>query len=135
MKRMILGVVAGLVVGIVLIALMEGVAHKLYPVPGNININDKASLQQMMMNMPLGAYLMVLLAYICGALGGGITATVIDKSGKYLPALVVSGLLLLAGVANFAMLPHPLWFMVAATLSYPVFAVGGAWLVKKITDK
>jgi len=131
MKRIIFGVVGGLGVGIVLIGLIENYAHKLYPPPVGFDFNNKEALKEMMLNMPISAYLSVLAAYIIGSFCGGAVATLIDKSGKYLPALIVSGLLLLAGLANFAMLPHPVWFMVVSSLCYPVFAVAGAWIMKK----
>jgi hypothetical protein len=112
MKRIVFGVVGGLGVGVVLIGLIESYAHKLSSTTDN-------------------ALLLVLVAYIIGSFFGGAVATLIDKSGKYLPALIVSGLLLLAGLANFAMLPHPVWFMVISSLCYPVFAILGAWIVRK----
>ena len=131
MKRIIFGVLGGLVTGIILIGLIESYAHKLYPPPVGSDFNNKEALKEMMLNMPVGAYLSILAAYIIGAFGGGVVATLIDKSGNYLPALIVSGLLLLAGIANFAMLPHPVWFMIISSFCYPVFGVAGAWVVKK----
>ncbi len=135
MKRIIFGVIGGLGTGILLIGLLEGVAHKLYPPPVGFDFNNKEALKEMMLNMPVEAYLSILTAYIIGAFFGGAVAALIDKSGKYLPALIVGGLLLLAGVANFAMLPHPVWFIIVSSLCYPLFTSAGAWVVKRIAGK
>jgi hypothetical protein len=110
MKRIVLGVAGGVGISVLLISFIEGFVHKL-PIKS--------------------ALLGVLVAYVVSSFCGGAVATLIDKSGKYLPAFIVAGLLMLAGIANFIALPHPVWFMVVSSLCYPLFCVAGAWVAMR----
>jgi hypothetical protein len=47
-------------------------------------------------------------------------------------AAVVGGLLTLAGFANLAAIPHPLWFGVLSTLTYVPCALLGAAIAARL---
>ncbi len=130
MKRIIIGVGAGLICSIAVIAGVEMLAHKISPMP-QLKPSDNAAF----MNMPIKAFLWILAAYAIGAFVGGLMSSLIEKTGKYLPSLIVAGVLMLAGFANFATIPHPIWFMVTSSLCYPFFAVLGALAAKRFLQR
>ena len=79
-----------------------------------------------MAQIPLGALLMVELSYAAGSLGGGVIVRLVSPGRATALAVVLGGLLTLAGFANLAAIPHPLWFGVLSTVTYVPCAVLGA---------
>ena len=126
MGRRIAAVVAGLLGSVVVIMAVQAVGTWLYPPPPGTDFNDPDAVAVLMAQIPLGALLMVELSYIAGSLGGGAIARLVTPEGATRRAIVVGGLLTLAGFANLAAIPHPLWFGVLSTLTYVPCALLGA---------
>lgn len=125
MLRMILGTVAGVVVAMVVIMLLEMGGHVLFPPPAGLDPRDPADLPQIMAQMPAGAFLYILVCYVAGTAAGGVVANLIAR--RRWPALVVGGLIAAGAVANGFMIPQPLW-MNAAAILLPLVT---AWLVSR----
>jgi hypothetical protein len=112
--RNVLSIFAGTFVAIILIALVQTVAHTLYPPPPGTDFNDKESLAQIMMQAPLGALLLVILSYAVGTfVGSALAARLSAPEGPIRQGLFVGALMLIAGVMNLKAIPHPLWFWIA----------------------
>ncbi len=126
MGRRIGAVVAGLFGSVVLIMAVQAVGTWLYPPPPGTDLTDPEAVAALMAQMPLGALLMVELSYVVGSLGGGVIARLVSADRATVQALVVGGLLTLAGFANLAAIPHPLWFAVLSTATYVPCAMLGA---------
>ena len=127
MFRRIAAVVAGLPGSVALIMAVQALGVRLYPPPLGTDFTDPAELAALMAQMPLGALLMVELSYVAGSLAGGALVGLVAPDRTRGPLLVVGGLLTLAGFANLAALPHPLWFAVLSTLTYvPCVFLGAA---------
>jgi hypothetical protein len=126
--RNVLAVVASLVAGVCVIMLVESVKLMLYPPPPGIDFDDPEQLAEMMRNMPIGALLMVELAYALGSLTAGLVVGKVSATRQIELALGVGGLLTLAGVATLVLAPHPIWFAIVSTLTY----VPLAWLGAKL---
>ena len=124
-----LAVVAGILTGAVVIAVVEMLSPN--NAPANLNVEDKAQMTEYMRTLPMSAYAIVLLGYFFGALLGGIVANRICRGTPYRPAMVVAVGLCIAGAMNFFMFPHPVWFIITSSLIYFV----GAWLANKVSDK
>src|SRR5690349_17879869 len=122
---------AGLAASIVVIMIVEMVKMTLYPPPPDINWDDPEQLAEVMRTMSVGAYLMVELAYALGSLAGGFVTAKVAETRQITLALVVGGLLTLAGFANLAMAPHPIWFEILSTLTF----VPLAWLGAKFATR
>ena len=126
MGRRIGAVVAGLFGSVVLIMAVQAVGTWLYPPPPGTDFTDPEAVAALMAQIPLGALLMVELSYVVGSLGGGVIARLVSADRAAVQALVVGGLLTLAGFANLAAIPHPLWFAVLSTATYVPCALLGA---------
>lgn len=122
---------AGLVAGIVVIMLVDAIKNMLYPPPPGIDFDDPEQLAEMMRTMPIGALLMVELAYALGSLAGGFLAAKIAETRQMPLALGVGGVLTLAGFGTLAMAPHPIWFAIVSTLTF----VPLAWLGAKLATR
>jgi len=107
------GIIAGLVVGVFVIACVE-LSGMVYPLPAGVDPADTEALKLHIAQLPLGAFLFVLAAWGAGAFLGSWTATRLVTPRTPARGLIVGVVLLAASVANMVMLPHPAWFWVAA---------------------
>lgn len=121
MWRKILGVVAGLVVAVVVIAVIEGISTVIYPPPADLDFNDAEAMSAYVRQLPLGAKLLVLLAHGVGTFLAGVVCGLVVGQRWLVGAVIISGLFLLTGVLNLMMIPHPVWF---ALVDVPVLGLG-----------
>lgn len=121
--RSILAVIAGMLVAFVIIALVEMVGMRVYPPPAGMDPRDPESIKAAMAQIPLGALLVVLLAYAAGSVAGGWIAARFAPRARLMHAMIVGAILLGAGIMNMTMFPHPGWFWVSAIAIYLL----GAW--------
>lgn len=123
MGRTILGVLAGVVVAWLVIVLCQFGSTALHPPPPGIDLRDPTQLAAFIEAAPLGAMLLVLAGYALGALLGGWTAARMARH-KRVAALLIGALVLAGVIANFALIPHPLWMAVTGVL----LPLPAAWL-------
>ena len=129
--RSSLAVIAGGVVGVVVVFVVESIGPVVYPPPPGMDFKNPEAVKAMMKNLPAGALLIVLLAWALGALAGGWVAARIAKRSHVVHALVVGALLLAGGVVNLVAIPHPLWFTVVSVLLFLPAAWAGARLAHR----
>ncbi len=120
--------VAGVVAGGLLVALVEGIGHRVYPLPEGLDVKDVEALKEYVATLPAGALLFVLLAWAVGSFGGGWLAAKIADRKRLVHALVVGGVLMAFGIVNLVTIPHPLWFAVVGVVLFLPAACAGAKL-------
>ena len=76
---------------------------------------------------PAGALLIVLVAWLVGALLGGLTADRIARRG--FAGWIVAPLVIAGGVWTMLLIPHPAWIW-ALGIALPLAA---AWLAQRLT--
>lgn len=129
--RNILGVVAGVLVGAVVIFAVQFAGHQIYPVAGSLDMNDKEAMAAFMASLPVGALLIVIAAYAAGSFVGGGLAALICRGARIRHALVVGVVLLLSGVMNLVAIPHPVWFSILTVLVFlPAAWLGGRMVAR-----
>lgn len=106
MLRNILGPVAGLSVAFLVITAAEWLGHTLFPI--DRDSWSATTIEQYMAQVPLGAKLAVIVAWMFGALLGGLTASLVANRHEW-PAWIVGGAVLVMTGINLALIPHPLW--------------------------
>lgn len=121
MLKLILGVVVGAVVMMALVAGGQFALHAVYPMPMP-DMTDKAAMQALMAGAPMGAKIGLIVVYAIAAFGGAFVGSRIAASR--LAGGVVTGLMAALTIANFFMLPHPVW-IVATSL---ILILAGGWL-------
>ena len=126
MIRALLAVAAGIAVAFGGITVLQSIGHQIYPPPEGIDPADREAFAEVVRQMPVPALLLVVAAYAVGTFFGAWLAARI--AGRPFPALLVGGVMMLAGISNLALVPHPLWFMVLSVLVF----VPSAWLASRV---
>jgi hypothetical protein len=126
MLRSIGAVVAGVVFGGILVAIVEYIGVLLFPLPAGVDPTDSEALAAIADSIPVGAQLFVLLAWAVGALAGGWLAARLAPSQPLVHALIVGAVLMVLGIINLVSIPSPLWFWIVGLLLFlPAAYVGG----------
>ena len=113
MLRKISAVLLGLVSAFAVVMLIEWLSHQVYPPPPGMDFNNPEQLRLYTSNLPLGAYLFVLLGWLAGTLAGGLVACWLAQEKPAVFASIIGFVMLVATVTNLAMIPHPTWFSIA----------------------
>jgi hypothetical protein len=116
MIRNLIAVVAGVVAGGIVVALVEGVGHMFYPPPAGVDVSDPKALAGLMDKIPVGAKIAVVVAWALGSLAGGCTAASFGTNRRTVLALAVGGVLLALGGYSLVTIPHPAWMMALGIL-------------------
>ena len=133
--RSVVGVILGLVAAAVIIALLEAVGHAIYPPPPGIDLYDPEALKSIIDQLPLGAIVMVLVAWGAGTFVGGFTAGAIAGRAQVIHGMIVGGIEMACAVITMILIPHPVWFMIASVFVVLVPALVGALLAKALFDR
>jgi energy-converting hydrogenase Eha subunit B len=128
MGRNILAVVLGIVAAGVTVFLVEIVGHFILPAPPGVDPTNPESLRANAANLPLASLVAVLIAWCAGSFVGGLVAALVSREQKMLCALIAALFVIGSGVATMVMIPHPIWFWIAAILLPLPFAWFGARL-------
>lgn len=128
----VLGILAGLISAFVVIFLVEKAGHSIFPVAENIDFGDKEALKKIIDTMPFGALITVIIAYAIGSFAGGFVCALISENSKVRNSVITGFILLIFGLINLFMIPHPVWFMILNVLVYLPFAYLGGKYGEKI---
>lgn len=130
MLKRIVSIILGLAAAVVVIMIVEAISHILFPV-APIDMNNKEAIKQFMADLPVGAMVMVLTAWIMGSFFGAITSTLINKENGLRNSITVGIIILMLSVLNLIMLPSPVWMWVGAlTLIVPAAWAGHKLLIE-----
>jgi hypothetical protein len=127
--RSFFAIVLGAVVAGILIAVIEAASSFVHPLPPGVDPNDRAALREAMANIPVGALVIVLLAWAVGTFAGAWLAARLARRASVLHGMIVGVLLLVAGVANLIILP--LWFWILGVAVFLPAAYLGARLAPR----
>lgn len=116
----ILGVVFGIIVAGMAVAAGEFILAAIWPMPQAAKL-DAEAMKTFMASVPLGMKIGLAAVYAVATFFGAVVAASVAK-GRW-AGWVVTTVMLMATVANFVMLPHPVW-LVALCLVGIVLAGG-----------
>ena len=126
MLRTILGIFAGVVLAFVVLMGLEMAGHAVMPPPPGLDPADPKDLKQMVASASMAAKVWVVFAWFAAVVAGGWAARRLSRKGW--AGWVIAGLIVLGGVANIMMIPHPLWMQIAAVAA-PLL---GGWIVTRL---
>lgn len=109
--RNLLAGLAGIVTAFVTVAVVEAANHALLPRGAAPAATDAAAMAAYVASMPTTAFAGVALAWFLAVLAGTAVAVLIARGRPRTFALVVGGVIALSAALNFALIPHPGWFM------------------------
>ncbi len=128
MLRKISAVLLGLLVSAATVVLIEWISHQVYPVPPGMDFNDAEQLRLYISNLPLGAFLFVLLSWLLGTLAGAVVACQLAQEKPAVFGSIIGAVMLAAGIANLVAIPHhPTWFSIAGIV---VIAAGALLAIR-----
>jgi uncharacterized protein YacL len=116
--------IAGVVVAMLSVWLVQKIGHAVYPVPVGMDPNDMEAMKAYVAELPIGALLFVIASYFIGTTAGTCAACAIGTMLPRIYAILIGCLMLVATTMNVMMIPHPTWFIVVAVIAIAV----GAWL-------
>ncbi len=128
----VLAVLLGVFVGMLVDTALTSIGNYAFPPPPILDIADKDQLRDLLKTMPVEAYLVKIVSWVVGTLGGGYLAVRVAKMGQF-PAWIV-GILLFAGyLIGMLNWPNPLWVMILCPILVAVCAWLGGWLGMYVT--
>jgi hypothetical protein len=127
--RSVVATAVGIVTGVIVISAVEAVSNNMYPLPAGVDPKNLEALKAVILTMPNGAFLMIMLGHMLGALSAGIVSMLIAKD-TFRPTFVCGGMFMVFGLINLVVLPHPM-FVWAEVPGYIPLAYLGAKLVRK----
>lgn len=133
MVRIVVGIALGIVAAFATIVLVELLGHMAYPLPDDLDLRNPEASGQVVAAIPLPAKLVVIFAWLVGALAGGVVAKRICR--RWWAAWPVAGLVACAAVVNVMMIPHPVWMQISAVLAPLLGALAASHLVEPRTHK
>lgn len=121
MARNIVGVIIGIFAAGVIMWTVQSISNMLYPLPAGVDPTDIDQMKEHMKTLPIGALIIVLTSHFLGALGGAWIGSIIADKYFLKISLIIAGFLLVMGIINLLMIPHPVWF---AIVDIPLYALG-----------
>src|SRR5210317_478602 len=90
--------IAGVIVAIALVWVVELIGHSIYPTPADLDYGDTDVMRAYIDTLPLGALLVVAIGWFAGSLGGSFVACRLGTARPLIYALVVGGIMLAGAV-------------------------------------
>ena len=132
MGRDIAAGIAGILIAVGLIWIIEMAGHSVYPPPPDIDFSDIEALRAYTASLPFGAFLFIGGAWFIGTLGGTLAACHVGTAEPRIFAMVIGGVMLVATAFNLATIPHPLLFSITGIAGIIVAAWLGMFLSNKV---
>jgi hypothetical protein len=129
--RSIGAAIAGVIAAFFVITTVEVLSSRVYPMPPGVGLNDPNTMREWILQLPAGAFLIVLAGWTVGAFVGGMLAARLAPGARTRHAFVVGALLLGASIANMIRLPHPVWMWAGAFIVFIPGAYLGARLIER----
>jgi hypothetical protein len=129
MVRTAVGVVAGVVCLGVVVTLLQQISSVMHPLPAGLDPMDPAdagAFADYVAAMPAGAWIVAMMSEVLGAAIGGLVAGTIARDARRGASGAVVGLATVGSVMNWTAFPHPVSFIVAQIVLYPV-ALMSVW--------
>ena len=118
--RSALVLLAGVVVAVVVVILMDTLVGSLYPLPPGTDLNDQHSMRTALAAMPTAAFVLLVTGWALAAAAGAYIAARLATRSAALHGLIVAGFVLIATVGNLAAIPHPSWLWPAVIVLIPL---------------
>lgn len=130
MKKLILGIFAGVSASVVVVTIGDVITHAIFPPPTGVDFTNPETLKKLVDTIPTESFVCMQLFWLLSSFIGGLVAGKIAGINWRKAALFTGAIAMLAAVSNLMMLPHPQWMLVVTLLGYLPAAFMGGNLVK-----
>lgn len=121
----------GLLVAFVLVATIQNLGMWVVKPSPEVQSQDWEVMKAAIAKLPPQSFLFVLISWSCGSFGGAVSATLIARQSRMLPAVIIGVLLWLATLSMLLMIPGPL-FMWSGLLLVPAACAAGIALAVRM---
>jgi hypothetical protein len=121
--RVVIAVICGALVAFALVAGIEAVGARVLPGPEATVASQPAQLQTSVQKLPVVTQLFVVAAWIVATFLGAVAASLIARRRVMLVSAIVGILVLASTVANFVLIPHPLWMVICGVAGIVIAAL------------
>ena len=104
--------ILGIISSILVVYLGEMLAMYLFPMKVKIDPKDIEAIREMIKYVPFPALITIIISHGLGMLIGAFVSFKIQQKST-MPILVIFLFMLISTISNFAIIPHPLWFMIS----------------------
>ena len=129
--RRILGILAGMACGFMVVLLLQLASVAIYPPPPELDLQDAEAVASWITQLPIGAFFIVLAAHALGAFVAAYVCETIVGDRWRMGWYVLGVTFVAAGIVNLFSVPHPIWFAVADLLLYLPAALAGGQLATR----
>ena len=131
MKKKIMALVGGVVVGFIMVIVFEYINHLIFPPPADMDPMDIESVKAFMKEIPVGALIGIWFGWMISAFIAGFVSGKIDKINWKNNGYIIATVLLVASIVNMYLIPHPIWMVVITIIGYLPFTLAGSTLAVK----
>ena len=128
MMRTLAAAIAGVIVAMLAIQLVQMLGHLVYPPPADIEFGEPEQVREFIATLPIGSILFVGAAWTIGTFVGALAGALIARTGAIPYAIVVGGFVLAGAILMLVIIPHPWWFTIAAPLAIVAAAILAVFL-------
>lgn len=121
--KSIVAVILAIITGSFSIFLVQRLGHTLYPMPNDLDFNNKEAIRMYLSTAPFGSLIMVIVAWLTGSIVAGITGSLYDRSEKQKISIISGGILMAFALINLISIPYPSWMWISLLVFVP-----GAWI-------
>ena len=119
---------AGVVVAVVVVSLMDRVAAGMYSLPPGLDRSDTESMRNAVAALPAAAFLLLLSGWVLAGAAGAYVAARAANHDRVIHGMIVTLFMLVATVGNLAAIPHPGWLWPAVIILIPA----GGWVATRL---
>ena len=128
MVRSAMVLLAGVVVAVIVVSLMDRVAGSIYSLPAGTDPGNPESMRQAIAHIPATALLVLLGGWVLAAAAGSFIAARLATHNRVIHGMIVTLFVLVATVGNLAAIPHPIWMWPGAVILIPA----AGWLATRL---
>jgi len=132
MLRSFLAILAGLVLGVTVVWLVELPATLMCPLPAGIDQHDMEAMKKYVATLPAPVLAWGVIAWTAGALAGAWLAARIARRAPLIHGLVIGLFFLAMDLSMIFVIPHPLWLALVGIIAPLVSALVGALLAARM---
>lgn len=135
MKRRIIGIISGLIIGWLLIVLGEWVTSMSYSIPDEFATYTDAEKLAWIESLPEVVFWLHILSWTVAAFSGGFVASIISSDSWWRVSFITGFIMFLGALINFLMIPHPIWVVCLGLSVYLPMAYLGGHFAKQLRTK